>query len=178
MGSTSRSGRSSGGGNGNPFQDFQDSCLGNPMDRGAWWVTVNRVTKRQLSNQATTTNPITRPLHRKATHIFQPYLWLRALNLIPGFQWKMGPWVVPYQWEIKCTGGHEAWLVGSCWAQVSWWVQDCGKELKASWHNLIFFTSKNAKKSTGLFQLRKVSSTTTAFTNANNRTGLEGLFHV
>ena len=27
---------------GNPFQY---SCLENPMDRGAWWVTVNRVTK-------------------------------------------------------------------------------------------------------------------------------------
>ena len=28
-------GRSSGEGNGNPFQY---SCLENPMDRGAWWV--------------------------------------------------------------------------------------------------------------------------------------------
>ena len=31
------SGRSPGGGNGNPFHN---SCLGNPMDRGAWWATV------------------------------------------------------------------------------------------------------------------------------------------
>ena len=31
-------GKSLGGGNGNPFQD---SCLGNPMDRGAWWATVH-----------------------------------------------------------------------------------------------------------------------------------------
>ena len=30
-------GRPSGGGNGNPLQD---SCLKNPMDRGAWWATV------------------------------------------------------------------------------------------------------------------------------------------
>ena len=29
------SGRSPGGGNGNPLQYF---CLGNPMDRGAWWA--------------------------------------------------------------------------------------------------------------------------------------------
>ena len=36
------SGRSFGGGNGNPLQY---SCLGNPMDRGAWQVTVHRVTK-------------------------------------------------------------------------------------------------------------------------------------
>ena len=29
---------------GNPFQY---SCLENPMDRGAWWATVYRVTKSQ-----------------------------------------------------------------------------------------------------------------------------------
>ena len=29
-------------GNGNTFQH---SCLGNPMDRGAWWVTVHVVAK-------------------------------------------------------------------------------------------------------------------------------------
>ena len=35
-------GRSPGGGNGNPFQYF---CLGNPMDREAWWATVHEVAK-------------------------------------------------------------------------------------------------------------------------------------
>ena len=34
------SGRSPGGGNGNPLQY---SCLGNPTDRGAWWATVHGV---------------------------------------------------------------------------------------------------------------------------------------
>ena len=34
------SGRSPGGGHGNPLQD---SCLENPVDRGAWWATVLRV---------------------------------------------------------------------------------------------------------------------------------------
>ena len=37
------SGRSPGEGNGNPLQY---SCLGNPMDRGAWRAIVHRVTKR------------------------------------------------------------------------------------------------------------------------------------
>ena len=37
-------GRSPGGGNGNPLQY---SCLGNPMDRGAWWAAVHEVTKSQ-----------------------------------------------------------------------------------------------------------------------------------
>ena len=36
------SGRSLGGGHGNPFQY---SCLENPMDGGAWWVTVHGVAK-------------------------------------------------------------------------------------------------------------------------------------
>ena len=34
------SGRSPGVGNGNPLQY---ACLGNLMDRGAWWATVHRV---------------------------------------------------------------------------------------------------------------------------------------
>ena len=34
--------RSPGDGNGNPLQY---SCLGNPVDRGAWWATVHGVTK-------------------------------------------------------------------------------------------------------------------------------------
>ena len=35
-------GRSPGEGNGNPLQY---SCLKNPMDRGAWWAMVHRLTK-------------------------------------------------------------------------------------------------------------------------------------
>ena len=42
MGSTPRSGRSPGGGNGSPLQC---SCLENPKDRGAWWATVHRFAK-------------------------------------------------------------------------------------------------------------------------------------
>ena len=45
-------GRSPGEGNGNLFQY---SCLGNPMDRGPWWATVQGVAKEsdttgQLNN--------------------------------------------------------------------------------------------------------------------------------
>ena len=49
LGSIPGSGRSPGGGNGNPLQY---SGLENPMDRGAWWATVHGVTKSQtqLSN--------------------------------------------------------------------------------------------------------------------------------
>ena len=49
LGSIPGSGRCPGEENGNPLQY---SCLGNSMDRGAWWVTAHRVTKSQtqLSN--------------------------------------------------------------------------------------------------------------------------------
>ena len=48
-GSIPGSGRSPGEGNGN---SLQYSCLENPMDGGAWWATVHRVTKNRtrLSN--------------------------------------------------------------------------------------------------------------------------------
>ena len=44
-------GRSPGAGNGTPLQY---SCLENPMDRGAWWATVHRLSKSQtgLSTQS------------------------------------------------------------------------------------------------------------------------------
>ena len=44
MGSIPGLQRFSGGGPGNPLQD---SCLENPMDRGAWWATVHRAAKSQ-----------------------------------------------------------------------------------------------------------------------------------
>ena len=37
--------RSPGGGYDNPFQNF---CLENPMDKGAWWSTVHRGAKSQI----------------------------------------------------------------------------------------------------------------------------------
>ena len=44
LGSVPGSGRSPEEGNGNPLQF---SCLGNSMDKGAWWATVHGVAKRQ-----------------------------------------------------------------------------------------------------------------------------------
>ena len=34
-----------GGGHGNPLQE---PCLENPMDRGAWWAAVHRVTENAM----------------------------------------------------------------------------------------------------------------------------------
>ena len=59
-GSIPWSGRSPGGGNGNPVQY---SCLENPMDRGAWQATVHGVVKSQtqLSTHTRTHIPVCSP---------------------------------------------------------------------------------------------------------------------
>ena len=44
-GSIPESGKAPGEGHGNPLQY---SCLENLMDRGAWWVTVHRITQSQI----------------------------------------------------------------------------------------------------------------------------------
>ena len=46
-------GRSAGGRNGDPLQC---SCLENPMDRGAWCSTVQRVTKSWMTERLSTHN--------------------------------------------------------------------------------------------------------------------------
>ena len=43
MGSIPGSGRSPGEGNGHPLQN---SCLGDPMDRRAWWAIIHGVAKQ------------------------------------------------------------------------------------------------------------------------------------
>ena len=50
VGSIPGSGRSLGGGHGNPLQY---SCLENPMDRGAWWAIVHKVTKESDTTEVT-----------------------------------------------------------------------------------------------------------------------------
>ena len=59
--------RSPGGGHGNPHQY---SCLENPMDRGAWWVTAHRAAESDTTEA--TQHPHTYHTH---TQIWYPKLW-------------------------------------------------------------------------------------------------------
>ena len=52
----SRSGRSLGGGHGNPLQL---SCLENPMNRGAWWTTVHGCNESDMTEQLGTAAVVT-----------------------------------------------------------------------------------------------------------------------
>ena len=64
LGSIPGSGRSPGEGNGYPLQY---SCLENPKERGAWWVTAHGFAKTQLSDEHTHTHHIPRPHSENAS---------------------------------------------------------------------------------------------------------------
>ena len=66
-GSIPESGKSPGGGQGNPLQY---SCLENPLDMGAWQATVHRVTKSQtwLMTQHTCPRAHSALVHRACYH--------------------------------------------------------------------------------------------------------------
>ena len=71
MGSIPASGRSPGGGHGNPLQY---SCLENPMDRGGWWAIVHRFGENQtrleqLSMHAYTNNRVPRYMKQTLTEL-------------------------------------------------------------------------------------------------------------
>ena len=64
-------------GNGN---QLQYSCLENPMDRGAWWAAVHRVTKSQA--RLSTHTAYYTALSKGPLGIFQP-IGLRCLSVLP-----------------------------------------------------------------------------------------------
>ena len=80
-------GRSLGGGQGNTLQC---SCLENPMDRGAWWATVHRVTKSwtRLKQFSTHTVMCIRT-HWMCACMLHALSWPSLCNLryIPGLVW-------------------------------------------------------------------------------------------
>ena len=59
-------GRSPGEGNGNPLEY---SCLENPMDRGAWQVTVHRVTESDMTERTHTHTALGVETMIEATHM-------------------------------------------------------------------------------------------------------------
>ena len=74
-GSIPRSGRSPGGGNGNPLQY---SCQDDPTDKGAWWATVHEVTKSQTRLNTHTEREVKQHLqmyYRGGMHTYSNGLW-------------------------------------------------------------------------------------------------------
>ena len=77
-GSIPESGISPGGGNGNPLQY---SCLKNPMDRGAWWTTAQRVTESDTTDWLSSTSQRQRKHRRWTTGVLRSRADLNAASL-------------------------------------------------------------------------------------------------
>ena len=145
LGSIPGLGRSPGGGNGNPLQY---SCLKNSMDRGAWWATVQGVSKSctWLNDQAHT-----------HTHTHTP-LSVLLYNVHP---WHPGPQSLPFAYVNQSksrayynevsphTGqkGHQSkglykqWMLERVWRKKRtllhcWW--EC-KLVQPSWRTVCSF---------------------------------------
>ena len=101
-GSNPGSGRSPGGGNGNPLQY---SCLENLMAREAWWATVHKVSKNRT---------------RLSAHV-SPSLIPETLNFLPlqGCMYVLFPWIwvtvyLPL-WFSSVQSLSRVWLFATPW---------------------------------------------------------------
>jgi len=128
------SGRSPGIGHGNPLQY---SCLENPMDRGAWWVTVHGVAKSLTQTEVTWCTHTPRFLKKlkiewsydPATLLLGTYLekiiiwkdtftamFTAALFTIAN-TWKQPKWPPIQEWIKKMWYIHIQWNVTQTWKQ-------------------------------------------------------------
>ena len=127
-------GRSLGEGHGNPLQY---SCLENPMDRGAWWVTVHGVAKSLTQTEVTWCTHTPRFLKKlkiewsydPATLLLGTYLekiiiwkdtftamFTAALFTIAN-TWKQPKWPPIQEWIKKMWYIHIQWNVTQTWKQ-------------------------------------------------------------
>ena len=94
-------GRSPGSGHGNPLQN---SCLENPMDKGAWWTIVHRITKGQTDTTEVTQHSVFQKhfikykVHntlaitlKNQEIIFRPFYYFRNATVLIAFFWKETP---------------------------------------------------------------------------------------
>ena len=79
-GSIPGSGRSPGGGHGNPLQY---SCLENPMNRGAWWATVCGVATNLDTTEATSHTHTHTYTHASCQNKDSGYSWVGIVNVPP-----------------------------------------------------------------------------------------------
>ena len=140
LGSIPGSGISPGEGNGNPLQY---SCLENPMDRGAWWATVHRITKiwTRLSNFTFTFTLLVIQIpssYKDACHIGLGFPGSTMIKNLPandkqtrrhGFD----PWVRKIPWKRKWKPT-PVFLPGESHGQRAW--RATVHEVEKSWTQL------------------------------------------
>ena len=109
--------RCPGEGNGNPLQYF---CLGNPMDRGAWWATVHRDMK-SLIGLRTCTEP-----HSKCSDFFGTTM-LSFTKMLLKTRWWQGSeesacfflsLASNWTWNRSVLPAHQT--DRSCWGRCMW----------------------------------------------------------
>ena len=82
-------GRSPGERNGNPLQYF---CLGNPINRGAWWATVHGVTKESDMTEHTHAHTHVHTHTHTHTKILKSYTLDRKRNFANGIRLSILKW--------------------------------------------------------------------------------------
>ena len=112
--SISGSGKSPSGGNDNPLQY---SCLVNPTDRAAWWVTVHRVTKeldtteaaaaaaKSLQSCPTLCDPKTAAHQAPVPGILQARM----------LEWDAISFSSAWNWKVKVKSLSRVWLFATPW---------------------------------------------------------------
>ena len=88
------SGRSPGEGLGNPLQY---SCLENPMDRGAWWASVHRVTKSQTQLKQLSMYPCTVYVYTG----WRGKIFAKQEEYINSKRYKMKKYMGVWRWESR-----------------------------------------------------------------------------
>ena len=85
-----------GEGNGTPLQY---SCLGNPMDRGAWWATVHGVAKSQTQLSNFTFIFHFHALEKEIATHFSVFAWRNPRTEEPGGLPSMGSHRIGHDWR-------------------------------------------------------------------------------
>ena len=129
-------GRSPGGGNGNPLQC---SCLGNPMDRGAWRATVQRVTKSW-----------TRLKHFTRTHNHLSIYWILDLLLTYSKSTSVSEGIESKAWELGGRGSRTCGNNPILWGRDSDYIPPLTHSVTfwfLSWETRKWIFSSNIQRS-------------------------------
>ena len=105
-------GRSGGGGHGNPLQN---SCLENPMDRGAWWAMVDRVAKSWARLKWLSLRACTYFILHLFPENFEEALHLYKLQFVKF-------WKARFTFFAQCLGSPQAGLESLCEKRSPSWL--------------------------------------------------------
>ena len=114
-GSIPGSGRCPGEGNGNPPQY---SCLGNPVDRGAWWATVHGVSYSLTWLNTHSESQLWRSWARVEI--------CEGLSSKKGRKWFTRDWKTVYGsdvWSTDCTLTFKSWVLLGTRSSMAWFTR-------------------------------------------------------